>query len=104
MEEESPKHLLLEHYVPVFLLPVATSGFSCFAWVGLRSSALKEVLDFDIIYWLGFLGTIEMVFFFFFIGKRPRDWQALGLGRAAWSILIVIAWFAGVGCGALLAG
>jgi len=99
-------HLIQRHVIPLLLLPVVLSGFSCFAIYGLpqalRSASTTDAIILVIISLLGVIGTFCTSVFFRVVRSQPATWQVFELGRTAWAVLIAVAWFAGVACGVLM--
>ena len=99
-------HLIQRHVIPLLLLPVVLSGFSCFAIYGLlhelRTSSSTDLIILGIISLLGIIGTLCSSVFLRVVRSQPVAWQVFELGRTAWSVLIVVAWLAGVACGVLM--
>lgn len=99
-------HLIQRHLIPLLLLPVVLSGFSCFAIYGLlhelRNSSATDLIILAIISSLGIIGTFCTLGFLRVVRSQPATWQVFELGRTAWSVLITVAWIAGVACGVLM--
>jgi hypothetical protein len=99
-------HLIQRHVIPLMLLPVVMSGFSCFAIYGLlhelHTSSATDLIILAVISLVGIIGTLCTSLFLRFVRSQALTWQVFELGRTAWSVLIVIAWLAGVACGLLM--
>jgi hypothetical protein len=99
-------HLIQRHVIPLMLLPVVLSGFSCFAIYGLlhelRTSSATDLIILAVISLIGVVGTLCTSIFLRFVRSQPVTWQVFELGRTAWSALIIVAWLAGVACGVLM--
>ncbi len=99
-------HLIQRHVIPLLLLSVVLSGFSCFAIYGflheLRTSSTTDLIILATISLVGVIGTVCTSVFLRFVRSQPLTWQVFELGRTAWSVLITAAWLAGVACGVLM--
>ena len=99
-------HLIHRHVLPLLLLPIAASGCFCFAVFGLpeafRSTSSGDRVVMVVFSLLGILGTVATFLILRLIHRRDREWRVFELGRTAWSVLISIAWLAGVGCGIVM--
>jgi hypothetical protein len=99
-------HLIQRHVIPVLLLPVVASGMLCFSIFGLpqavRSSATGDEIILAAMSLLGVVGTVGTAVLVHVIRSQPAAWQVFELGRTAWSVLVTVAWLAGVACGVLM--
>jgi hypothetical protein len=96
-------HLIQQHVIPWLLLPVVMSGLACFAVFGLpdafHSSSNSDVVGLTVASLLGILGSSGTFALLCTIRRKAPDWTVFELGRTAWLTLIILAWFAGLGCG-----
>lgn len=99
-------HLVQRHVIPVLLIPVVLSGWFCFAISGLpqalRTSSTTDAIILIVISLLGVIGTFCSSVLLRVVRSQPTTWQIVGLGRTAWSVLIVVAWLGGAACGVLM--
>ncbi|MGP8197927.1 MAG: hypothetical protein ACLQU4_00310 [Limisphaerales bacterium] len=99
-------HLIQRHVMPLLLIPVVMSSFSCFAILQLpevfRSSSTPDQVVAVVFSLIGIFGTFGTYKFFRVIRHKAPTWRVFELGRTAWLVLIGMAWFAGLGCGVLM--
>ena len=99
-------HLIQRHLVPLLLLPVVLSGLSCFGIFLLpeafRGSSTGNRIIAVIFSLIGIFGTVATLILLRVIRRRPTSWRVFELGRTAWTILVTLAWLAGVACGFIM--
>jgi hypothetical protein len=99
-------HLIQRHLVPVLLLPVVLSGLCCFGILLLpeafRGSSTDDRIIAVICSLIGIFGTVATLILLRAIRRRPTSWRVFELGRTAWTVLVSIAWLAGVACGFIM--
>jgi hypothetical protein len=99
-------HLIQRHLVPLLLLPVVLSGFGCFGILLLpeafRGSSTGDRIIAVVFSLIGIFGTVATLILVRAIRRRPTSWRVFELGRTAWTVLVTLAWLAGVACGFIM--
>jgi hypothetical protein len=85
------ERLIGHHLILMILLAAGFFGLAC---CGIF--LLADRMDAIVLSSIGALGTVLTASFLCFIGGRPRSWHFLGVGRAAWMVVLASAWLAGV--------